>query len=414
MRGDRRALRRSDQWLSALLLGGVLLGTAALAGCTSGGANAAGTTPGATGSVGASATAPAPTTPAVTPAKVAVTPAAGKQDANPAEPVSASVTGGTIATVKLTNAAGRVVTGALSADKRTWTTTEQLGYGKTYTWSGSAVGTDSKAVPITGSFTTLTPSSKISGHLNVGDNQTYGVAIPIALTFSARVTDRAAVQKALSVTTSVPATGSWAWLDSQTVHWRPSVFFQPGTKVTVSAKLYGLSFGSGAFGKTDVSARFTIGRSQVVQADTKTHRMLVFVNGKKTADFPASFGLDSDPGRVTHSGTHVVMSRSATYFMTNPKYHYADVEVHWAVRISNNGEFVHGAPWSVPQQGRTNVSHGCVNLSTANALAYYQSVLVGDPVEITGSTVKLGPSSGDYYDWTLTWAQWQAKAALTA
>jgi lipoprotein-anchoring transpeptidase ErfK/SrfK len=140
----------------------------------------------------------------------------------------------------------------------------------------------------------------------------------------------------------------------------------------------------------------------------------VLTNGKKTADYPASFGLDSDPGRVTNSGVHVVLSRSETHFMTNAKYGYVDLEVHWAVRLSNNGEFVHAAPWSVGQQGRVNVSHGCVNLSTANALAYYKSVLVGDPVEVTGSTQHLGASDGDYYDWTLSWAQWQAKSALSA
>jgi lipoprotein-anchoring transpeptidase ErfK/SrfK len=415
MRGGRRALRRSDQWLTVLLLGVTLLGAAALAGCTSGSAGATGTKAGGTATVAAQPAASAPpSTPVATPATVAVRPAAGTRDANPGAQVAATVSGGTITTVKLTNAAGKVVTGRLSADKRTWSTTEQLGYGKTYTWSGSAVGTDAKSVPISGSFTTVTPARKISGSLNVSDNQTYGVAIPIALTFSSDVTDKAAVEKALKVTTSVPTTGSWAWLDDETVHWRPSVFFQPDTKVTVQANLYGVAFAPGVYGKSDVSARFAIGRSQIVQADTRSHRMVVFTSGKKTADFPASFGLDSDPGRVTHSGTHVVMSRSPTYFMTNEKYDYSHLEVHWAVRISNNGEFVHAAPWSVGQQGRVNVSHGCVNLSTANALAYYDSVLVGDPVEITGSTQKLGPSSGDYYDWTLTWAQWQAKSALTA
>jgi lipoprotein-anchoring transpeptidase ErfK/SrfK len=183
--------------------------------------------------------------------------------------------------------------------------------------------------------------------------------------------------------------------------------------VSVSARIYGVQFAPGVYGRSSLTAHFTIGRAQVVRADTRTHRMVVLTDGRPTADFPASFGLDSDPGRVTHSGTHVVLSRSETVFMTNPKYHYYNLEVHWAVRISNNGEFVHAAPWSVGAQGRTNVSHGCVNLSTANAIAYYRSVLPGDPVEITGSSVQLGPSDGDYYDWTLTWAQWQARSAVS-
>jgi len=220
--------------------------------------------------------------------------------------------------------------------------------------------------------------------------------------------------RALTVTTSVPTIGSWAWLDNKTVHWRPESYYAPGTAVTVKANLYGVAVAPGVYGKADVSVNFTIGRSQVVQANTQTHRMVVVTNGVQTSDFPASFGLDSDLGRNTHSGTHVVMGRSQTVFMTSVKYHYTNLEVHWAVRISNNGEYIHAAPWSVGAQGRTNVSHGCVNLSDANAIAYYNNVLVGDPVEITGSALQLGPADGDFYDWTLTWAQWQAKSALAA
>jgi lipoprotein-anchoring transpeptidase ErfK/SrfK len=410
MHGDRRRRTHSLTWLTTTLLGATLLGSA-LAGCTA--ANSA-TTSADSHPRPAHGEPAAPAAPvAKKPAAVTVQPAAGAQGASPGGVISATVADGTISSVALTNAAGTSVTGTLSADKHTWTAGEELGYGKSYTWSGSAVGQDGKAVPIAGSFTTVTPARQVSGRLNVDDGQTYGVAIPIALTFSSPVTDEAAVQNALTVTTSVPTTGAWAWLNNKTVHWRPQSYYQPGTQVAVSAKLYGVAIAPGVYGKADVSAAVTIGRSQVVQANTQTHRMVVLTNGVRTADFPASFGLDSDPGRVTHSGVHVVMARSQTVFMTNLKYHYVNLEVHWAVRISNNGEFIHAAPWSVAQQGRTNVSHGCVNLSDANAIAYYNSVLVGDPVEITGTAIQLGPSDGDYYDWTLTWAQWQAKSALT-
>jgi lipoprotein-anchoring transpeptidase ErfK/SrfK len=399
--------RESARQWAVPLLGVTLLG-AVLAGCTSGAAATSGQQPASTH------TSTRPPTPVAQSATVAVQPAAGARDVSPAGVFAASVANGTITHAALTNAKGTVVTGALSADHRSWTANEPLGYGKTYTWSGSAAGDDGKAVPISGAFTTLTPQRQISAKLNVGDGQTYGVAMPIALTFSSPVTDRIAVQRALTVTTSKPTTGLWAWLDDETVHWRPKTYYTPGTHITVSAKLYGVAFAPGVYGRSDISADFTIGRSQVVQANTKTHRMVVITNGKKTADYPASFGLDSDPGRVTNSGVHVVLSRSQIHFMTNAKYGYVDLEVHWAVRISNNGEFVHAAPWSVGEQGRVNVSHGCVNLSNANAIAYYKSVLVGDPVEVTGSTQHLGASDGDYYDWTLSWAQWQAKSALPA
>jgi lipoprotein-anchoring transpeptidase ErfK/SrfK len=138
---------------------------------------------------------------------------------------------------------------------------------------------------------------------------------------------------------------------------------------------------------------------------------VVIRDGVQVADFPASYGLDSDPGRVTNSGTHLVMSKSDTYSMSNPKYHYENVVVPWAVRISNNGEFIHGYAGSIPDQGKRNVSHGCANLAPANAKIYYDTAMTGDPVEITGSTNQLGPEDGDYYDWALTWDQWMAKTA---
>ena len=149
----------------------------------------------------------------------------------------------------------------------------------------------------------------------------------------------------------------------------------------------------------------------MVKANAQSHRFVVVRDGKTIADYPASYGLDSDPGRVTKSGTHVVISKSETYFMNNPAYDYENVEVHWAVRISSNGEFSHGAPWSVGQQGKRNVSHGCANLSPANAKAYYDSVLPGDPVEVTGTTQQLTAKDGDYYDWAISWDKWLAKSA---
>ena len=109
------------------------------------------------------------------------------------------------------------------------------------------------------------------------------------------------------------------------------------------AKLYGTSFGGGAYGAEDMSVSFTVGRSLILQGNTQTHRLQIIQDGKQIADYPASYGLDSDPGRVTNSGTHIVMSKSATFSMNNPKYHYENVVVPWAVRISNNGEFVHGS-----------------------------------------------------------------------
>ncbi len=397
--------KRSRRLPMALLTAGIvaMLGLTA---CTSGG-DGGGTAKGGKGSTDSPTVQAAPKPSA----KITLDPASGAGDVSPAQPAKVTVADGTIQQLTLTNPAGKQVAGALSPDGTSWTITEPLGYSKTYTWSGTAKGADGKTAPISGSFTTVTPAKTVDASLNVGDGKTYGVAMPIAITFTKDVTDKASVQKALTITTSVPVEGSWAWLSDRQVHYRPKDYWPPNTQVSLTAKLYGTSLGDGKYGAEDRTANFTIGRSQVVRGNTQTHRLQVFVNGQMTADFPASYGLDSDPGRVTNSGTHVVMGKSETYSMSNPKYHYENVVVPWAVRISNNGEFIHGYAPSIPNQGKKNVSHGCANLSPANAKMYYDSAMTGDPVEITGSTNQLGPEDGDYYDWAIPWDQWLAKSA---
>jgi hypothetical protein len=58
------------------------------------------------------------------------------------------------------------------------------------------------------------------------------------------------------------------------------------------------------------------------------------------------------------------------------------------------------------------VTHGCVNLSTADAQAYFGTAMYGDPVEVTGSDVALSAADGDLYDWAMTWAAWRGLSAL--
>jgi len=95
--------------------------------------------------------------------------------------------------------------------------------------------------------------------------------------------------------------------------------------------------------------------------------------------------------------------------MSNPDYGYSGFTEHWAVRISNNGEFIHQNADTVDDQGSANVSHGCINLAPADAEAYFRSAIYGDPVEVTGTSVQLSEADGDLYDWAIPWDQWQLR-----
>ncbi len=356
-------------------------------------------------------------------ASVTASPALGTADLSPSAPITIAVKNGTIEALSLTNPAGKAVTGKLSADASSWKLGEDLGYGKTYTVSGTAMGRNGKSAKISGTYTTVEPDDEAHVTVSPGDGAVVGVAAPIIVRFSSEVTDKAAMERALEVVTSPAVEGSWAWIthdgDSHpSLDWRPKQYWPQSTKVHVDAAVYGQEFSPGVYGAADVTTDFTIGRNQVVIANAKKHDIVVQQSGKTVATYPGSYGMGDDPNSryglksqfVTRSGTHIVMDKQETVSMTNPGYYTNSIE-HWAVRISDNGEFIHENPKTVDEQGRINVSHGCINLSAASAEAYFKSAIYGDPVEISGTSVQLSAADGDIYDWALTWPQWQALSA---
>ena len=372
------------------------------------------------GGVAAPSTAPATSAAPVVarPAAVTSTPAWGSVDVNPGRPVTVTVAHGVITALTLTSSSGRVLNGKVSADRSRWTLSDKPGYGRTYTIAGSATGTDGKKVPIRGSFSTLTATSEVRTTISPGDGKTMGVATSVIVAFGVDPVDRAAVARAVSITTSPKVTGAWVWIQHDDGRWaldfRTQAYWPANTKVHVQAKMYGVKFADGAYGTSDVTSDFTIGRNQVVKADVNSHDLLVFRNGKQVASYPASFGKGDTPDKITRSGIHVVNDMFPTKLMSNPKYGYVNVLERWAVRMSDNGEFIHANPKTVGDQGNTNVSHGCVNLSLASAAAYYKSTLLGDPVEVTGTSIQLSPDDGDLFDWSYTWARWKNMSVSTS
>ncbi|HEY2222913.1 L,D-transpeptidase [Actinomycetospora sp.] len=396
--------------LGRLLLGVMVTFAVALAAVTVWGtierANAG---PGASGGSTSESQADAPAAPAV---QVTTTPAAGATGVGPAQPATVHVANGKLTDIALVGPDGAAVAGHPTPDG--WTSTAPLAFSATYTWKGAAADATGAAQPLTGTFTTVTPQNKIAANLNIADNATVGVAAPIIVQFNGPVTDKAAAQRALSVQTSVPTPGSWAWLpdteQGSRAHWRPEGYWKPGTQVDVAANLQGVDAGGGTWGTANVTSHFTIGRSQIVKADVKSFQMVVVRDGKPVMTVPASYGLGADPNRNTTNGVHVVMGKQQTKLMSNPAYGYNNVPEHWAVRISNNGEFIHANPLSEGAQGNENVTHGCVNLSTQDAENYFNTAIFGDPVEVTGSPVAMPQT--DIYDWSYTWPEWQKLSAL--
>ncbi|MCB0947857.1 MAG: L,D-transpeptidase family protein, partial [Mycobacterium sp.] len=242
---------------------------------------------------------------------------------------------------------------------------------------------------------------------------------PIIMQFDAAIAeeDRPAVEKALSVTTTPPVEGSWAWLPDEVggsrVHWRTKDYYPAGTTVHVDAPLYGVAFGPGAYGASDSTLDFSIGRRQVVKADAPSHQIEVVTDEGVIMTLPCSYGEGDVDRNVTRSGIHVVTEKYEDFYMTNPAAGYANVRERFAVRISNNGEFIHANPASAGAQGNSNVTNGCINLSTEDAQRYFDSALYGDPVEVTGTRIELSYADGDIWDWAVDWDEWVAMSALS-
>ena len=278
------------------------------------------------------------------------------------------------------------------------------------------MGHDGKPVPVKGEITTVAPTKVVDGGFQLADGQTVGIAAPIIIQFDAPIADKAAVERALKVTTEPPVEGSWAWLPDEVggarVHWRSREYYPAGTKVNVDAKLYGLAFGDGAYGKQDMSLKIDIGRRQVVKAEVSSHRIQVVRDEGVIMDFPCSYGEADKARNVTRNGIHVVSEKYSDFYMSNPAAGYNHIHERWAVRISNNGEFIHANPNSAGAQGNTNVTNGCINLSTSDAEQYFGSAIYGDPVEVTGSTIELSYSDGDIWDWAVPWDTWVGMSAL--
>lgn len=370
------------------------------------------------GCAGTSAAAPPPP-PAPPPAAptITISPIDGAADVAPASPIKVDVVGGTLTDMALTAADGKVDRGTLSPDSHAWTASTPPAYDTAYRITGTASGPGG-TVPVAGGFTTVDPKRLVKATMNIANGATVGIAAPIDIRFDRRIAeaDRPAAERALRVSTSVPVEGSWAWLPDvgrgSRVHWRPATYWPSGTKVTVAARVFGVDLGQGGYGAADLNRSFTIGRAQIVKADITSHRVVVVRDGQVVSDLAASYGMENDRRRVTRSGVHIVMGKSRTVLMTNPAFDYQDVPMHWAVRISDNGEFIHANPASAYAWGKKNVTHGCVNLSPANARTYFDMALYGDPVEVTGSSVPLSADDGDVYDWAVPWAEWKAMSAL--
>ena len=340
--------------------------------------------------------------------RISITPAGGT-DTSPNRGITVSVVGGRISKV-IVDTGGDRVTGMLSRTGTTWRSNWALDVSQHYTVTATAIGASGKPVTSTSSFRTFTPKATFTAEIVEGYHQTYGVGMPIILYFDRPISDRAAVERALQIQTSKPIVGAWYWdgpcrLAPLCLYFRPQRYWPAHTQVTFTGHLDGVQAAPGVWGHHTLTQTFTIGSPLTVVASTATHYMNVYRNGKLFAHWPISSGR---PGDDTPNGTYLTIGKANPVDMIGPGY---SLEVPWSVRFTFSGDYLHDAYWSVGEQGFTNVSHGCVNMSPADAEIYYKMAVPGDPVKIIGSP-RAGTWDNGWTMWFLSWNQWLRGSAL--
>ena len=368
------------------------------------------------------------------PAAVITTSVVSTKSVNPAAPLSVSVAGGQLTSVKIVNAAGTVVTGAMNTAGSSWTASEALGYSKTYTLTASAVNPDGKPASTSKTFTTLTPANmtmpylQILGGAPMTNGATYGVGIVPVVHFDEPITNKAAAMKALLVTTTPHVPGAWYWVDNSNVHFRPQNYWPTGTKVTLTANVYGVEVGTGLYGQSDVSASFTIGRKQLTIANDNAPQInkVNVYNAAGTLLRSMNTSMGEHTGETVNGnyinfytpyGNYTVLDHENPAIMSSASYGlpanapggYAPEPIYYSTKISTDGIYLHELDTTVWAQNHGyDVSHGCLNLDQANAIWFFDHSIPGDPVVIHGTKGAPQVQLWEGGDWSVPWSTWAA------
>ncbi|MEE2853256.1 MAG: L,D-transpeptidase [Actinomycetota bacterium] len=220
---------------------------------------------------------------------------------------------------------------------------------------------------------------------------TVGVGQPIIINFPGTVENADAAIGAVHVSSVPPVPGKFYWMTPTQLRWRPINFWPAHTAVTVDA------------GGT--VSTFQTGDTLIATADDATHQLTITRNGTVEKTFPMSMGMTSG-NHQTPNGTYYVQDKKASVVMDSSTYgvpvsstYGYKVTVEDAVRFDNVGDYVHSAPWSVDDQGKRDVSHGCINISPSNAKWFFDNFGPGDPIVVknsSGGSYKKNDGSADW------------------
>ncbi|MFG3490475.1 Ig-like domain-containing protein [Streptomyces sp. NPDC047972] len=338
-------------------------------------------------------------------------------------------TPGVLADVTVTDQRGRRVAGTANADGTRWTSTAPLPAGARYAARlvverAGALGSDRHRARLDFRTAAAPAGERLTVVFGPDDGGTYGVGQPVTAELSHPVPAdepeaRRVVERALLVRSEPRVDGAWHWVDSDTLHYRPPVYWPAGTTVRVRSGLEGTRITGGLYGGPSHPVTFTTGSRIEAVTDVAALRMTVFRDGEPLRTLPVTTGK---AGYRTRGGTKVVLGKEPLVRMrgdsigiTRGDPDYFDLKVRWATRVTWSGEYLHAAPWSLDAQGSENVSHGCTGMSTGDAAWLFATVREGDVVRVVnGHGEPMTPFDNGFGDWNLGWPEWLRGSALAS
>ncbi len=360
-------------------------------------------------------------------AQIKITPADGSDNASINNSAAVTVSKGTLTTVTMTTSDGTAVEGALSADKTSWKPNTQLERSTTYKVAAEAKDSGGLVAHENASFTTVSPDDSFIGNFTPEDGSTVGVGMPVSINFNKEITNKAAVQKGVTVTSTSGQEVVCHWFSTQRMDCRPEDYWKENSTVTLKLALDGVEGADGVIGVQQKTVTFKVGRNQVSYVDAKTKQMKITHNGAVIKTIPISAG---SPDNKTYEGQMVMSEKfketrmnGATVGFTDDdgKGEYDIKDVPHAIRLTNSGTFVHGNYWGAKSIfGSVNTSHGCVGLSDTKGANdsgtagywFYTNSIVGDVVVVKNTGDKTVSPDNGLNGWNMDWAQWKAGSAV--
>nr|WP_257794250.1 Ig-like domain-containing protein [Arthrobacter sp. zg-Y238] len=347
------------------------------------------------------------------PVSITTTPADGAVGVNPADLPSVTATNAVINKVILKpEAGGDPVPGVMSADGAVWTADAPLAFNTRYGMEVVLTDSAGKETTRRQGFETVLPANEANAFMYPQNAASVGVGQPIDITFSEPVTNKDAVEQAITVTSTSGQTGAFFWITDNRVRYRPEAFWAPNSAITVDMQLFGVDFGNGMIGNFNETRTFNTHNTRLAVVDNSTKTMQVFLDGQLVRTFPVTLG---EPTWPSPGGYQVVVSQheklpfraeSIGLSPGDPDY-YEPFDASWASRLTNSGVFVHQAlDGAVGALGRINVSHGCVGMSAEGAKYFYDTFDAGDVVQVLNTEAGPVPIDDGYGDWNIPWDQY--------